>query len=69
VYGAVERTAIATGTVLAVTVAALAGALPSLVSTEPGVRGLGQIAVPRAFLEELARRGVRAAVFEGVPVA
>jgi hypothetical protein len=69
VYGAVERTAIATGTVLAVTVAALAGALPSLVRAEPGVRGLGQIAAPRAFLEELARRGVRAAVFEGVPVA
>ena len=50
-------------------VAALAGALPGLVEHRPGVHGLGRIVVPRAFLAELARRGVKVAVFEGVPVA
>jgi hypothetical protein len=69
VYGAIERTEIAAGTVLAVSIAALAGALPGLVERHAGVHGLGRVANPRAFLAELARRGVKVAVFEGVPVA
>jgi hypothetical protein len=69
VYGAIERTAIATGTVLGVTAAALAGALPGLLAPSAGVFGLGAVAQPRAFLAELSRRGVKAAIFEGVPVA
>ena len=69
VYGAIERTAIAAGTVLAVTTAALAGALPGLLAPSAGVFGLGAVAQPRAFLAELSRRGVKAAIFEGVPVA
>jgi hypothetical protein len=69
VYGAIERTEIAAGTVLALTIAGLAGALPGLVRREAGVRGLGGVVVPRAFLAELSRRGVKVAVFEGVPVA
>jgi len=69
VYGAIERTEIAAGTVLALTTAALVGLLPGLVEPRPGVHGLGRIVVPRAFLAELARRGVKVAVFEGVPVS
>ena len=69
VYGAIERTAIAAGTVLGVTAAALAGALPGLLAPSAGVFGLGVVAQPRAFLAELSRRGVKAAIFEGVPVA
>jgi hypothetical protein len=68
VYGAIERTAIAAGTVLAVTTAGLAGALPGVLASSGGVSGLGTIAQPRAFLAELSRRGVKAAIFEGVPV-
>ena len=69
VYGVIERTAVAAGTVLGVTARVARGALPSLGTVpEPGAagsaRGLG--AVP--FLAELARRGVKAAAFEGVPV-
>jgi hypothetical protein len=33
------------------------------------VQGLGVLLEPVPFLAELAQRGVRAAVFEGVPVA
>jgi hypothetical protein len=69
VYGAIERTAIAAGTVLGLTTAALAGTLPGLLKPSAGVFGLGAVAEPRAFLAELARRGVKAAIFEGVPVA
>lgn len=69
VYGVIERTAIAAGTVLGVTTAALAGALPGMLRPQPGVHGLATLAEPRAFLAELAGRGVKAAVFEGVPVA
>jgi hypothetical protein len=68
VYGAIERTAIAAGTVLGVTTAALAGALPGLVKPSAGVCGLGAVVEPRPFLAELSRRGVKAAIFEGVPV-
>lgn len=69
VYGVIERTAVAAGTVLGVTAAWLAGALPALGPLpEPGVSSLGAVAAPVPFLAELARRGVKAAAFEGVPV-
>jgi hypothetical protein len=68
VYGIVERTSVAAGTVLAVTAARLAGVLgPNL--ELPGVHGLARLVEPVPFLAELAQRGVRAAAFEGVPVA
>jgi hypothetical protein len=68
VYGVVERTAVAAGTVLAVVAAQLAGALrPRL--DRPGVHGLGALLDPVPFLAELAQRGVRAAAFEGVAVS
>lgn len=67
VYGVVERTAVAAGAVLAVTAAHLAGALEPRFD-RPGVHGLGSLVDPAPFLAELAQRGVRAAVFEGVPV-
>ncbi len=70
VYGVIERTAVAAGTVLGVTGACLAGAIPAL-STLPanGAFGLGSVVEPVPFLAELARRGVKAAAFEGVAVA
>ncbi|MGZ4674938.1 MAG: hypothetical protein ACXVJ7_09495 [Acidimicrobiia bacterium] len=68
VYGAIERTEIAAGTVLALTTAALAGVLPGLVRPRPAVSGLGGVVETRPFLAELARRGVKVAIFEGVPV-
>src|SRR5690606_22288464 len=68
VYGVVERTGVAAGTVLAVAAARLGGALePPLV--QPGVHGLAALVTPVPFLHELAQRGVRAAAFEGVAVA
>jgi hypothetical protein len=70
VYGVIERTAVAAGTVLGVTGAWLAGALPAVgADVAPGAAGLGALAAPVAFLAELARRGVKAAAFEGVAVA
>lgn len=69
VFGAIDRTATAAGTVLALTVAGVAGALPGVVVSEPGVHGLGGVVNARGFLSELARRGVKVAIFEGVPVA
>lgn len=71
VYGVIERPAVAAGTVLAVTAACLAGALPqiSLRASDPtGAQPLGALVDPPSFLGELARRGVKAAVFEGVAV-
>lgn len=68
VYGIVERTAVAAGTVLAVVAARLGGALDGRLE-RPGVHGLGSLLEPVPFLAELSQRGVRAAVFEGVPVA
>jgi hypothetical protein len=68
VYGVVERTSVAAGAVLAVAAARLAGAIGDRV-VKPGVHGLGALVEPVPFLAELAQRGVRAAVFEGVPVA
>ena len=70
VYGVIERTAVAAGTVLGVTGAWLAGALPALASApRPGAFGLGSVVDPVPFLAELAHRGVKAAAFEGVAVA
>ena len=71
VYGVIERTAVAAGTVVAMTAARLAGLLPALTfrpDESGGARGLGALVEPTPFLAELARRGVRAATFEGVPV-
>jgi hypothetical protein len=68
VYGAIERTEIAAGTVLALTIAGLTGAIPGLLDRVPGVAGLGQVVHPQGMLAELAHRGVKVAVFEGVPV-
>jgi hypothetical protein len=68
VYGAIERTEIAAGTVLALSVLGLAGTLEGIVDRRPGVTGLGGVVRPPAFLAELARRGVKVAIFEGVPV-
>jgi hypothetical protein len=64
----VDRTAVAAGTVLAVVTARLAGVIGPVVK-QPGVQGLGVLVEPIPFLAELAQRGVRSAVFEGVPVA
>ena len=69
VYGVIERTAVAAGTVLGVTGAWLAGALPDLAPTMEGAWGLGAVVDPVRFLAELAQRGVKAAAFEGVAVA
>ena len=69
VFGAIDRTATAAGTVLALATMATLGVLPALVEATPGVHGLGGVVLSRAFLAELARRGVKVAVFEGVPVA
>jgi hypothetical protein len=70
VYGAIERTATAAGTMLGITTAWLAGAGPE-VATGPasGAFGLGVLVKPVPFLAELAQRGVKAATFEGVGVA
>jgi hypothetical protein len=67
VYGLVERTEVAAGTVLGMVSAQLAGALgPKL--ARPGVHGLAALVEPVPFLTEAAQRGFRAAVFEGAPV-
>ncbi len=70
VYGVIERPEVAAGTVLAVTAARIAGRLPDvrLRDPGPGSRGLGSLVEPAPFLAELARRGVKAAAFEGVAV-
>jgi len=72
VYGVIDRTAIAAGTVLAVAAARLAGIAPGLAARKgpsAGAHGLAALVEPVPFLAELARRGVKAAVFEGVAVA
>lgn len=72
VYGVIERTAVAAGTVLAVAAATLAGLMPSAgvrSDVGGGTHGLGVLVETTPFLAELARRGVKAAVFEGVAVA
>ncbi|MBK9179907.1 MAG: Gfo/Idh/MocA family oxidoreductase [Acidimicrobiales bacterium] len=61
VLGAVDRPAVSAGTVAAL--AAVWAAERRL--GPPGAAGLAALATPVPFLAELARRGVRAAVFEG----
>ncbi len=61
VLGAMDRPAVAAGAVAAVaTVAVLEGTV-----LRPGAAGLAELVEPIPFLSELARRGVKAAVFEG----
>jgi hypothetical protein len=67
VYGAIDRPAVAAGAVAAVAaVWAVEGRLRRF-----GAGGLAELAEPGPFLGELARRGVRTAVFQGdaTPVA
>jgi hypothetical protein len=61
--GAIDRPAVAAGAVAAqVCTWIRAGRL-----RRPGAGGLGELVEPKAFLRELAERGVRAAVFDGTP--
>jgi hypothetical protein len=63
VLGVIDRPAVAAAAVAAV--AAMWAAEGQF--TRPGAAGLAElVAEPVPFLHELARRGVRAAVFEGV---
>jgi hypothetical protein len=69
VYGVIERTGVAAGTVLGVATAWLAGALPAVGDgAAGGAFGLGVVVDTVPFLAELARRGVKAAAFEGLAV-
>ena len=67
VYGVVDRMPVVGGVVLAVAALSLTG-LAAVAAEWPsgGVRALGEAVAPVAYLAELARRGVKAAVFEGV---
>ena len=67
VYGVIERTAVAAGTVLALTTAQLCGAAGATIH-RPGVHGLAALVEPVPFLSELSARGVRVATFEGASV-
>jgi hypothetical protein len=67
VYGVIERTAVAAGTVLALSAAQLCGAGGATMH-RPGVHGLAALVEPVPFLAELSARGVRVATFEGAPV-
>jgi hypothetical protein len=72
VYGVIDRTAVAAGTVLAVAaarLAAIATGLDARSGPTAGVHSVAALVEPVPFLAELARRGVKAAVFEGVRVA
>jgi len=73
VYGVVEQTAVGAGTVLALAAVVLGGAAPELARrvspVGPGAHGLAALVEPVPFLAELVRRGIKAAAFEGVPVA
>jgi hypothetical protein len=69
VYGVVDRMPVVTGTVLAVAALRLAGLTESGVECPVGVRALGEVVTPVPFLSELARRGVKAAAFDGVAPA
>jgi len=64
VYGAVDRMAFAAGAVLGVSALWLAG-LGAAPVAAAGAHGLAALVDPVPFLGELARRGVKAAVFEG----
>jgi hypothetical protein len=60
VYGALDRPAVAGAAVAAVTALRLA-----TTEVEPGAGGVAELGDPVELLRELARRGVRAAAFEG----
>jgi saccharopine dehydrogenase-like NADP-dependent oxidoreductase len=62
VLGAVDRPAVAAGTVAAVTARWVGGGR----ALRTGAAGLAGLVEPLPFLHELARAGVRAAVFEGI---
>ena len=64
VYGAVDRMSFAAGAVLGVTALWLGGLGAAPVATT-GAHGLAALVDPVPFLGELARRGVKAAAFEG----
>lgn len=64
VYGVVERSAVASGAVLALTAVRLADRGADRID-HPGVHGLAVLVEPTGFLSELAERGVTIAVFEG----
>ncbi len=65
VYGAIDRPAVAAGTVGALSAVWLAQGR----AFGPGAAGLAGSFAPAPFLVELARRGVKGAVFEGTPVS
>ena len=67
VYGVIEHTGVAAGTVLALAAAQLCGAAGGTIH-RPGVHGLAALVDPVPFLAELSARGVRVAAFEGAPV-
>jgi hypothetical protein len=62
VVGAVDRPAVATGTVAAVTARWIAAGR----TLATGAMGLASLVEPLPFLQELSRAGIRGAVFEGV---
>ncbi|GMU80011.1 MAG: hypothetical protein AMXMBFR46_27990 [Acidimicrobiia bacterium] len=66
VYGVVDRAAVVAGVVLAVAAGALVGLVDVGLDARAGAAPLGALAAPVPFLHELARRGVKAAAFEGV---
>jgi len=61
VLGAMDRPAVAAGAVAAVAVQSVVAGR----ARRPGAAGLAELFEPLPFLTELARRGVRAAIFEG----
>ena len=63
VYGAMDRPAVAAGTVAAITAVTLGNGEARRV----GAGGLAELVEPAPFLAELARRGVKAAAFSGIP--
>ncbi len=64
VLGAIDRPAVAAGAVGALAALAVLGGK----ARRPGAAGLAELVEPLPFLNELRRRGVRAAVFQGRPV-
>lgn len=70
VYGVVDRMPVVGGVVLAVAALSLTGLAPVAADwSSGGVRALGEAVAPVPYLAELARRGVKAAVFQGVAPA
>ena len=70
VYGVVDRMPVVAGTVLAVAAVHARGTRRTVTRRRRvGVRALGEVVTPVPFLAELARRGVKAAAFDGVAPA